>query len=68
MFVLMGWASVLKLVELGDPSLDMQDRSFDMPIIRKQAKECIMSCALLLGSSEETLSRRNLGTQLMLWA
>jgi hypothetical protein len=67
MFVLMGWGSVLKLLELGEHGIKAQDSSAEMSIMKKQAKEGIASCALLLAASEETLSRRNLGSQMILW-
>jgi hypothetical protein len=67
MFVLMGWGSVLKLLELGEHGIKMQETSAEMTIMKKQAKECIGSCALYLAASDEILSRRNLGSQMILW-
>lgn len=66
LFVLMGWPSLLRILERGDTSAEAQER---IPIVDKeQAAECIRSCVLLLASAEETLACLNLGSQLVLWA
>ncbi|PGH26766.1 hypothetical protein AJ80_01530 [Polytolypa hystricis UAMH7299] len=68
LFVLIGWPSVLWLLEL--PSADVEDikGSSYYERAKSDAKDCISKCALLLESSDEVLSRRNLGTQLVLWS
>jgi hypothetical protein len=68
LFVVIGWPSVLRILELGEQGADMQDNSPEVSVMMKQAKECLSSCALILAASEELLSRRNLGSHMMLWA
>jgi hypothetical protein len=63
LFILMGWPPVLSILEAGEHEV-----SADASVTAEQAKQCISSCALLLTTAEEMLSRRNLGSQLMVWA
>jgi hypothetical protein len=79
LFILMGWPSVLEILELGeshvraggngnDAELSSSSSSSASSMAVKQAKDCLSSCALLVDVADEILSRRNLGTQLILWA
>jgi hypothetical protein len=63
LFVIMGWPLILQVLELRD------NRHADVELsVKEQAQEGLRSCILMIEAAEEALSRRNLGSQLTLWA
>lgn len=65
---LITWPAVLELLGLQDRGLAASSTSNDIGALNHQADECVKSCALLLRTFEECLSRPNLGSNLMIWA
>jgi hypothetical protein len=68
LFVVLGWPSVLKLMEYGDrediPGLDAKA----VAATKEQAAGCIKGCCNFLSVADEQLSNRNMGTHFTLWA
>jgi len=67
LLVVLGWPSVLKIMELGvdeGTSLDTNE----IANLKEQATGCIKSCCLYLSSSEEQLIGYTMGTHFSLWA
>lgn len=48
--------------------IEVAEGTADFDHLKSDAKDCISKCALLLDTSDEVLSQRNLGTQLVLWS
>ncbi|CAK7201017.1 hypothetical protein SEUCBS139899_003718 [Sporothrix eucalyptigena] len=72
LFVLLGWPSVLVLFEMSPAELQGEGRTApsqsELERLKSDAKDCLGKCALLLESSDEVLSQRTLGTQLVMWS
>ncbi|CAK7209413.1 hypothetical protein SBRCBS47491_000433 [Sporothrix bragantina] len=72
LFVLLGWPSVLVLFEMSPAELQGEGptapSSSELERLQSDAKDCLSKCALLLESSDEVLSQRTLGTQLVMWS
>jgi hypothetical protein len=67
LFVVLGWPSVLKLMEHGEvdgPSLSQEA----LAVTRDQAQVCIKSCCMFLSVSDEQLMGRKMGTHFSLYA
>ncbi|KAF2691456.1 hypothetical protein K458DRAFT_381311 [Lentithecium fluviatile CBS 122367] len=68
LFVVLGWPSVLKIMEHGDsegiPGLDAEG----LAVTKEQASGCIRGCCILLSVADEQLMGRKMGTHFTLWA
>lgn len=67
LFVVLGWPSVLKIMEHGEgegPPLDADTRA----VTKDQAASCIQGCCLLTSIADEQLMSRKMGTHFSLWA
>ncbi|KAF1973093.1 hypothetical protein BU23DRAFT_143153 [Bimuria novae-zelandiae CBS 107.79] len=67
LFVVLGWPSVLKIMEHGIG----EDAPFDqnaIEIMKEQAAECIRGCCLYLSVADEQLMGRTMGTHFSMWA
>ncbi|KAH8602077.1 hypothetical protein B0O99DRAFT_129120 [Bisporella sp. PMI_857] len=63
-FIVIGWPSILQVLELGAT----WDEGSELSPVQEQAQQCLASCTLMIAAAEEALSRRNMGSQLTLWA
>jgi hypothetical protein len=68
MFVVINWPSVLQVLEAGETTASSPDPMPESQILQQSVKRCLKSCALVVGAAEETLARRDMGSQLTLWA
>ncbi|KAF2000728.1 hypothetical protein P154DRAFT_619961 [Amniculicola lignicola CBS 123094] len=67
LFVVLGWPSVLKIMEHGEgegPPLDHET----LAVTKDQAAGCIKGCCLFLSVADEQLMGRKMGTHFTLWA
>lgn len=63
-FVVIGWPAVLQVLELG-PN---EELGSELSPVQEQARRCLASCRMMIAAAGDTLCRRNLGSQLTLWA
>lgn len=67
LFVVLGWPSVLKIMEHGEgDGLPLDQET--LAVTRDQAQGCIRGCCLFLSVADEQLMRRKMGTHFTLWA
>ncbi|KAF2741543.1 hypothetical protein EJ04DRAFT_571614 [Polyplosphaeria fusca] len=67
LFVVLGWPSVLKIMEIGDAG-DGGLGDQELALTREQAQGCIQGCCLFLKVADEQLIGRKMGTHFTLWA
>lgn len=67
LFVVLGWPSVLKIMEHGDGDGVPFDQE-TLAVTRDQAQGCIRGCCLFLSIADEQLMGRKMGTHFSLWA
>lgn len=67
LFVVLGWPSVLKIMEHGIGEEAPFDNSA-IAVMKEQAAGCIRGCCLYLSVADEQLMGRSVGTHFSLWA
>jgi hypothetical protein len=67
LFVVLGWPSVLKIIEHGEGEGLPLDKE-TLSVARDQAQGCIQGCCLFLSVADEQLMGRKMGTHFTLWA
>ena len=68
MFIVLDWASVLRVLEFHDRHQDPAYPQGELPdSTRYEVAECIKYCCLYLGVAEEQLAGRKLGTHVSVW-
>lgn len=65
--VVLGWPSVLRIMEHGDNDISQNDQE-SFSTIRSQAQDCLTSSALFLSIADEQLMGRRMGTHFTLYA
>ncbi|ORY19674.1 hypothetical protein BCR34DRAFT_595142 [Clohesyomyces aquaticus] len=68
LFVVLGWPSVLKIMEHGVGGDSAHIDSDTLGVAREQAQGCIEGCCLFLSVADEQLMGRKMGTHFTLWA
>ncbi|KAF2109762.1 hypothetical protein BDV96DRAFT_234120 [Lophiotrema nucula] len=66
LFVVLGWPSVLKIMEFGDSGDGHSEH--DMSLTREHARDCLQGCCLFLSVADEQLMGRKMGTHFTLYA
>lgn len=64
--VVLGWPSVLKILEIGDDEAGSQDQEA-LVVTRDQAQNCMRSSAVLMSIVDEQLMGRKMGTHFTLY-
>jgi len=70
LFVVIGWPSVLRLLQLQSQLMDAPEpmaHGETIVTLKAQAQECLSSCLLFLGGAEELLTKRTMGLAFTLW-
>ncbi|KAF2021583.1 hypothetical protein BU24DRAFT_23177 [Aaosphaeria arxii CBS 175.79] len=67
LFVVLGWPSVLKILESGQAEGSSLD-SESLSVTKEQAAGCIKGCCSYLSIADEQLMGRKMGTHFTLWA